>query len=251
MATPSPEKRPAGDADPSGLGSRRWTDVAASRPPVLVVPVGSCEQHGPHLPLDTDTRVAVAVAVAVAAQRSDVAVAPAVAYGSSGEHQDFAGTLSIGTDALRAVLVELGRSAFPDPAAAGPFAHVVFVNGHGGNHDALRAAVEVLAGEGRPVSAWRPTIAGGDAHAGRTETSLLLAIAPDVVGPERPVGATAPIGDLLPVMRAGGVAAVSAVGVLGDARGASAAEGRTLLAALVDDLRDHLDAFLTDQSGSG
>jgi mycofactocin system creatininase family protein len=240
MTTPYPEKRPQAAEDPSGLGSRTWVEVDAAQPAVLLVPVGSCEQHGPHLPLDTDTRIAVAVADAVARARDDVVVAPAVAYGASGEHQGFAGTLSIGTDALRAVLVELGRSAFLDPRADGPFRRLVFVNGHGGNHEALRSAVDLLAGEGRPVSAWWPSIPGGDAHAGRTETSLLLDVAPEVVGPARPVGATEPLADLLPRMRAGGVAAVSAAGVLGDATGASAAEGRAWFDALVRDLARQL-----------
>jgi mycofactocin precursor peptide peptidase len=240
MTTPCPEKRLPAAEDAPGLGSRTWVEVGASPPRVLLVPVGSCEQHGPHLPLDTDTRIAVAVADAVAAGRTDVVVAPAVAYGSSGEHQDFAGTLSIGTDALRTVLVELGRSAFPDPTANGPFRSLVFVNGHGGNRQGLQAAVDVLVGEGRPVSAWWPSIPGGDAHAGRTETSLLLALVPELVGPDRPVGATAPLAELLPAMRSGGVAAVSPDGVLGDATGASAAEGRAVFDALVHDLQGQL-----------
>lgn len=235
MTTPPPEKRPAGAEPGPGLGSRTWVEVGARPPAVLLVPVGSCEQHGPHLPLDTDTRIAVAVADAVASGRTDVVVAPAVAYGSSGEHQAFPGTLSIGTDALRVVLVELGRSAFPEPGG-GPFRSLVFVNGHGGNHDALCDAVELLAGEGRPVSAWWPSVAGGDAHAGRTETSILLALRPDLVGSERPTGATEPIAELLPHLRAGGVAAVAPHGVLGDATGASAEEGRALLDVLVADL---------------
>ena len=236
MTTPYPEKRLEGDEGPLGLGSRTWVEVDGSPPLLLLVPVGSCEQHGPHLPLDTDTRIAVAVAEAVAASRDDVVVAPPVAFGASGEHQHFAGTLSLGTEALRAVLVELGRSAFPDPTTGDPFRGLVFVNGHGGNHRALRAAVDVLVGEGRPVSAWWPSIPDADAHAGRTETSLLLALAPEVVRPERPVGATAPLTDLLPAMQSDGIAAVSADGVLGDATGASVAEGRTLFDALVDDL---------------
>lgn len=217
------------------LGSRTWVEVDGQAPPVLLVPVGSCEQHGPHLPLDTDARIAVAVAARVASARGDVVVAPVVAYGSSGEHQGFAGTLSIGTAALRSVLVELGRSAFPTVGTAA-FGSLVFVNGHGGNHEALREAVDVLVGEGRPVSAWWPSIPGGDAHAGRTETSLLLAIAPDAVGPERPVGATGALEELLPSLRSGGLAAVTRNGVLGDATGASAQEGEALLAAMADDL---------------
>jgi len=135
--------------------------------------------------------------------------------------------------------VELGRSAFPDPEPHA-FASLVFVNGHGGNHEALGDAVDVLVGEGRPVSAWWPSIAGGDAHAGRTETSLLLALDADAVGPERPVGATEPLGALLGSLRSGGVAAVASNGVLGDATGASAEEGDALLAALIEDLAARL-----------
>ncbi len=241
MSTPYPEKRSPGADGACGLGSRTWVEVAALASPVLLVPLGSCEQHGPHLPLDTDTRIAVAVAERVAKARDDVVVAPALAYGSSGEHQAFAGTLSLGTDALRAVLVELARSAFPEPTVAS-YRALVFVNGHGGNLEAVRGAVEVLVGEGRPVSSWSPSIPGGDAHAGRTETSILLALAPEVVGDERPVGATAPVSELLSELRAGGVAAVSPDGVLGDATGASAGEGLDLLAALAADLAAAIDA---------
>lgn len=234
-------RRPA----PEALGTARWSDLAARPPAVLLVPLGSCEQHGPHLPLDTDARIAAAVAQAAAAARSDVLVAPAVPYGASGEHQSFAGTLSVGTDALRSLLVELGRSALPPPGAdvPAPFRALVFVNGHGGNVQAVRDAVEVLVGEGRRVRAWWPQVPGGDAHAGSTETSLLLALAPDLVGPARPVGATEPLAELLPRMQEGGVGAVTANGVLGDATGASAEEGRRLLAHLAEALLAEIEAL--------
>lgn len=231
-----PRPRPPQPPEPPRrLGSRTSPEVAADADMVLLVPVGSCEQHGPHLPLDTDARVAVAVADAVARIRPDVVVAPAIAYGASGEHQAFAGTLSIGTEALTTVLVELGRSAFP-PDGPQPFRSLVFVNGHGGNALAVRRAVDVLVHESRPVQTWAPRLAGGDAHAGRTETSLLLAVAPEFVGPDRPIGATDPVADLEPMLRAVGVAGVSTNGVLGDSTGASAAEGHRLLDGLVDDL---------------
>lgn len=67
---------------------------------VLAVPVGSTEQHGPHLPLSTDTDIAVALVERLARRRRGVVAAPALAYGSSGEHAGFAGTLSIGREAL-------------------------------------------------------------------------------------------------------------------------------------------------------
>src|SRR5271163_2828984 len=93
------------------LASARWPEVETQARRLLVVPVGSLEQHGPHLPLDTDTRIAVAVARRACAGRAGVALAPAFSVGASGEHADFPGTLSIGTEALTACLTELGRHA--------------------------------------------------------------------------------------------------------------------------------------------
>lgn len=210
------------------LGQMVWPEVPVDV--TLLVPLGSTEQHGPHLPLDTDTRIAEAVAWGAAAEVPAAVVAPAVAIGASGEHAGFAGTLSIGTEALRIVLVELVRSA--DWAS-----RIVFVNGHGGNHDAVTATVRQLTDEGHDVAAWWPRVAGGDAHAGRTETSLLLAIAPDKVRLDSAeAGNTAPIADLIDDLRRGGVAAASANGVLGDPAGASAEAGEALLADLVADL---------------
>jgi creatinine amidohydrolase len=196
----------------------------------LIVPLGATEQHGPHLPLGTDTAVALAVCDRLAARRADVVVAPALPYGSSGEHAGFAGTLSIGQEVLERVVVELVRSADAFPA-------VVLVSGHGGNAEPLARAVAVLRGEGRRVVAWSPRIPGGDAHAGRTETSLLLALDPAVVRLDRAVpGVTEPLPALIDALRAGGVRAVSLNGVLGDPSGASAAEGEQILDSLVTDL---------------
>ncbi len=67
---------------------------------LLVVPLGATEQHGPHLPLGTDTEIAVALANRLADQLPQAIVAPAMPFGSSGEHQGFLGTLSIGQDAM-------------------------------------------------------------------------------------------------------------------------------------------------------
>jgi mycofactocin precursor peptide peptidase len=212
------------------LGTRRWPELAGDERPVLAVPVGSFEQHGPHLPLDTDTRIAVELCRRLADRRAEVLLGPPVAVGASGEHAGFPGTLSIGTEVLTQVIVELLRSA--DWADG-----VVVVNGHGGNHEATGRAAELLEAEGRSVMWWWPTWGPGtDAHAGRTETSVMLALAPELVGPERPLGRTDPIGMLIPELRRVGVAPVAPNGVLGDATGADAAEGARLLDVMTADL---------------
>jgi len=213
-----------------------WPEVP--RRPVVLVPLGSFEQHGPHLPLDTDTVIASAVAhgaAELAASNSGTGpgavVAPALAYGASGEHQHFPGTVSIGQEALGTVLVEMVRSL---AVWAG---RVVFVNGHGGNVDALARAVTQLMGEGHRVAWVHCRFDGADAHAGRTETSLMLHLAPERVRLDRAErGNTAPVQELMPALTAGGVQSVSPNGVLGDPAGASAAEGSELLQSAVQDV---------------
>ena len=223
------------------LAARTSPEMAAA-PCVLLLPFGSTEQHGPHLPLDTDARVAWAVADGVARRRAardtrDVVVAPPLPYGASGEHQGFAGTLSIGTAALELVLIELVRSAGPE------FTRVIVVNGHGGNAAAVARASATLAHEQRPIEVWSPRLEGGDTHAGRTETSLMLAIDPVQVRTEvMAAGVTTPLAELMPALRAGGLVAVTPNGVLGDPTGATATEGRALLASMIDDL----DALVGD-----
>ncbi|QUR66416.1 mycofactocin biosynthesis peptidyl-dipeptidase MftE [Mycobacterium spongiae] len=221
------------------LGSATSRQLSLFTSPSILIPLGSTEQHGPHLPLDTDTRIATAVARGVAGRLNDEPpagtqaewlLAPPVAYGASGEHQSFAGTISIGTEALTMLLLEYGRSA----ACWAP--RLVFINGHGGNVDAVNRAVDQLRSEGRDAG-WCPCVdPGADAHAGHSETSVLLHISPaDVLTDRWLAGNDSPVTELLPALRRGGVAAVSPTGVLGDPTTATAAEGRRILAHMIED----------------
>jgi creatinine amidohydrolase len=211
----------------SRLTAMAWPDVPTG---VLAVPVGATEQHGPHLPVTTDTDIAEAIVNRLSDRRPDVVVAPPLSYGSSGEHTGFAGTLSIGREATELVLVELGRSG------ADSFGRMLLVSTHGGNADPVNRAVSRLRAEGRDVRAWAPRWEG-DAHAGRIETSVMLAVARDRVILDRAApGNTRPLAELLPALSTGGTRAVSENGVLGDPAGASADEGLGLLDAAIDEL---------------
>ena len=234
---------------PMRLGDATWSDVQTllndpiaedgTRAPLVLIPVGSTEQHGPHLPMSTDTLIAEEIVARAMHLTDGLMVGPTLTVTASGEHAGFPGTLSIGTAVMHDVILELGRSA--DWAAG-----VVFVNGHGGNASALTAAVSTLRHEGRHVLSWSPKwpqrADGGakDLHAGRIETSLMLAIDPGLVRLElAEPGVDADIEELQRV----GVQAVSASGVLGDPTGASGGEGDQFITTFVNDLVHAVEAW--------
>lgn len=226
------------------LATAGWPDVKDR--PLVLVPLGAVEQHGPHLPLDTDAVIAEAVATRAAELLGDtrVVVAPVLAYGASGEHQMFPGTSSIGTDVLRLLLVELVRSM------SSWSGRIVLVNAHGGNLMALSGAVAQLLDEGHDL-AWAPCAADdADAHAGYTETSLMLHLRPPAVHLDRAeAGDTTPLEKLWPTLLRDGVGAVSPNGVLGDPAGASASAGARYLEAMASDIADLIRAGRADYRG--
>lgn len=223
------------------LATVTWPQVDAADRRVLLLPLGSTEQHGPHLPLSTDTVVASRLAERAHRTMPGVGLAPAIPYGASGEHAHFPGTLSIGTEALYQLLVEFVRHA------AGDWRHVLVVNGHGGNAEALARAATLARYEGRSLQVHHAASGGprADPHAGYRETCLMLHLAPETVRVDlAAAGAAGPLSELLPRIAAGGIRAVSANGVLGDPTGADAQEGARIFAGMADRLIDRIRGLL-------
>jgi mycofactocin system creatininase family protein len=204
-------------------------------PPIVLLALGSWEQHGAHLPFDTDTVIIESVVDAairsVDPENTQFSVVPTIGVTASDEHNGFAGTLSIGTNALSDAVVSIARSA---SWARG----ICIVNGHGGNADALKLIHSALDYENIRHSIWSlPYYEGADMHAGHTETSLMLHLAPDTVRMDlAEVGAVGDSEMLIERMRAGGIKEVSSNGVVGDPTNATAAHGATMLSFYADHL---------------
>lgn len=224
------------------LAVTAWPEVPGAA--TVLLPIGSTEQHGPHLPFDTDTAIASEVARRTGLElRRTTVLAPALAYGASGEHQGFAGTLSTGSEVLERVVIEIARSLRLWAR------RLVIVNGHGGNVPALASAVRLLVAEGHDA-AWVPCgVRGGDAHAGRVETSVMLRLRPEHVGDARPLGAVEPLGQLMPRLARDGLLPVAPDGVLGDARGADPDEGELLLREMTAGVLRRIRGGRTDDRG--
>lgn len=175
----------------TALGALTTRDADALREHVVLLPVGSVEPHGPHLPLETDTIISQA-ACELAVQRLAVhglaaVVAPAIPYGVTDFAGGFAGAVSVPAAALRAFL----RAVVEAHLASGA-RHVCIVNNHlEPAHDAaVRASIDGLANERASVACpltrrWARTLSAefksGACHAGRYETSLVLASRPELV----------------------------------------------------------------------
>ncbi len=220
------------------LGHLTWPEAKALGPArTLVIPIGSTEQHGPHLHLCTDTLVVEALCQALAGSFPErILLAPTIAIGASDEHRGFAGTLSVGTEPLASSLQALATSA-------SGFARVLFATTHGGNLPAIRQAARGLATAGTECLWWWPgpgpsgLVRAGDLHAGWLETSLLLHLAPELV--RLPLASPGPgpgADKLMPMLASQGVAAYSASGVIGDPAGANAEAGRAIFEAMLADL---------------
>ncbi|TDD08874.1 creatininase family protein [Saccharopolyspora terrae] len=220
-------------------------DVRDRRTDVAVLPIGSLEQHGSHLPLVTDTVIACTIAREVAAARP-VQLLPPVTISCSQEHAAWPGTVSISARTLHLVVTDvfesLRRSGVPK---------LVLVNGHGGNY-VLSNVVQEAGGDMALFPAARDwdeareaagveTPARSDMHAGEVETSILLHAHPDLVRPGYETGDH--LADDRRHLLTTGLPRYAESGVIGRPSLASARKGRDLLAGLVAAFGGHLAAL--------
>lgn len=180
------------------LARLTWPDAAEAlaRARLALLPVGSLEQHGPHLALDTDLAVADAFARRLEADLGDEALlCPPMHYGLSEHHMGFAGTITLRPDTLMALVLDVAESL-----ARWDLRRVLVVNGHGGNIDALRlVSRRARRDHGTLVAALMWAQLASDeisaraasrsyGHACEIETSVVMTLAPDRVFPERIAG---------------------------------------------------------------
>lgn len=181
-----------------------WPEIrqALTRQPVVLLPFGTVEDHGPHLPLNTDNVIVEAICLEAARRApGEMLVMPLVAYGLDEHHMDFPGTVSVGISTLIEYVADVAISV-----AHHGFTHILVVNGHGSNASiadlaARRVVLETgaICGAMSPNAAIDPTLAeptfsqmrrsapGGVAHAGEYETAMMLHLRPDLVQMDKAV----------------------------------------------------------------
>jgi creatinine amidohydrolase len=176
------------------MSARRFDELAVhdlgdhiTESSILLLPLGAIEAHGPHLPLNTDLVIAQHAADRVTAEFGDaldVWVLPALGYTKSNEHAWAPGTVWLSMTTMLAVLNDIGRSLATTKARK-----LVFVNGHGGNSALLQVALrELRLAYGFQTFLMQPFVVSGEGnefgmpiHGGHDETSMLMAIRPDLV----------------------------------------------------------------------
>lgn len=213
---------------------------------IVIIPTGSIEQHGPHLPVGVDSILGqawLASALQHLPPSAPVYVGPPITYGKSNEHGNFPGTITLSARTLHRLLKATARQL----AALG-FRTVAVLNTHGGNSPVLvstlreiQTAVGINAG--MLAFGWKaplpPHEAAQGIHAGQFETALMLAVAPNLVSMEHAVcefpprsAATESVGPIdAPSIYGWQTTDLSRTGVIGDATAATVADGRAWLAA--------------------
>ncbi len=221
---------------------------------IVILPVGSIEQHGPHLPVEVDTMLGETVALEAARRVADrgepIVVLPMLWTGLSEHHMSFGGTITLDDATFLAVLRCICKSVVRHG-----FRRLVLLNGHGGNDNAMRVAADMLTPElevpilqftywyaaAEPIAAILET-QKGLRHACEAETSMMMALRPDLVARDRiPLAksnTTPEVSDLVGggIYRWRTLGAMSAAGVIGNPEAATPEKGERLIAGIADEL---------------
>lgn len=227
------------------LPTSTTTDVQQQSPRVAVLPIGSFEQHGEHLPLITDAAIASIIAREVAAAYP-VLQLPPISIACSHEHGTWPGTVSISARTLHTVVTDIAASL-----EAQGVRKLILINGHGGNYVLSNIVQEANLTERRMSlfpQGWEWCRARehaglqsdqhGDMHGGEIETSILLHFAPELVGPGYKDADHD--GGLRPYLLTEGMSAYTETGIIGFPSYATEEKGEAVLASLVEDFAGQL-----------
>ncbi len=231
---------------------------AARQDAMVILPLGAIEQHGPHLPVEVDSQLGEQVALRTArlldARGQKVLVLPMLWAGVSEHHMSFGGTITLDLPTYAAVIEGIIKSVIRHG-----FRRVVLLNGHGGNENALRCITDELTPKYRiPIVEFTYWYAAAEAieailetqtglqHACEAETSMMMAVRPELVAEARiplaKANRTPDVSDIAGggVYRWRTIGAMSSSGVVGNPEAASAAKGVRLFDAVAGTLADKL-----------
>src|SRR5580693_1962848 len=226
----------------------------SKRDAIVILPVASLEQHGPHLPVEVDSMlgetVAAHVAAKVAVKGQAVVVLPVLWTGLSEHHMSFGGTITLDNAAFAALVEGVVRSVLRHD-----FRKIVLLNAHGGNENALRSITDDLTPKlGVPIvqfTYWYAAAVaiakiletqGGLSHACEAETSMMMAVRPELVAKDRiPLPKSNTTGDIASgVYRWRSIGSRSASGVIGNPEAATRDKGERLFDAISSAIADKL-----------
>lgn len=220
---------------------------------IVILPVASLEQHGPHLPVEVDSllgeEIAARTGAKIAARGQQVVVLPVLWTGLSEHHMSFGGTITLDFAAFSAVVEGIVRSVLRHG-----FKRIVLLNAHGGNENALRTITDELTPKlGVPIvqfTYWYPAAAaiakiletqGGLTHACEAETSMMMAARPELVAADRiPMAKSNTTAEVGGVYRWRSVGSRTSSGAMGNPEAATADKGERLFEAISDSLADKL-----------
>jgi creatinine amidohydrolase len=236
---------------------------------ILCLPLGAIEQHGPHLPLNTDIVIAegfTRLLLSRLGERFDLWQLPSLSLGLSREHEWAPGTLSLPVTTFAALIHDMGREI----ARALPARNLLIVNGHGGNRGILESLMLDLRRDcGLNVCAMHPLTLSGidvdaqvpDVHGARAETSMMLALAPELVRRDRmaslkkkPDSAAIRSTVLQPGVTwpwSSDDSRIADTGIIGDVTGASEAFGKEILDRAIGEAEGVLRRLLENQKSRG